>query len=367
MESGGHDGRSETEKMNLRPFAARAADAAVNVEESADTEAERMHPKGRGVTVGEVREHDMKRKRALTEREKLRLQRQRKLIRAASIAILAVAMAAVLLLAYFLLIVDTIEIDGCSRFTDEEILARSGLSTGRHIWLMNTAKAETLIEEDPYIAKAEISRVYPDKLVITVTERSEAAVIVGMNVQAVIDASGYVLYIGARADYSGLIKVSGMGSGGYRVNQRLGEESDFNSSTLIALLSAIYAQGIQADIDIVDMSNPLSITMTTVSGLKLHIGQPDELEQKLSDYKTVLPELVKRGMDSSGTLDLSAKGDPVYSPVSSAAPEDSREPVSSPEPGGSAQPDETPDPEGTGAPESSPSPAQSARPGGFSG
>ena len=60
------------------------------------------------------------------------------------------------------------------------------------------------------MASAVVTRVYPDKLVVNITEREEAAVLVGMNVQAVIDKDGYVLYIGARADYTGLIKITGM-------------------------------------------------------------------------------------------------------------------------------------------------------------
>ncbi|MEI3424773.1 MAG: hypothetical protein V8Q85_06890 [Christensenellales bacterium] len=42
---------------------------------------------------------------------------------------------------------------------------------------------------------------YPDKLVVHLTEREETAVIVGMNAQAVIDGEGYVLSIGTRAGY----------------------------------------------------------------------------------------------------------------------------------------------------------------------
>ena len=296
------------------------------------------------------------RRRPLTEREKLALARRMKLNRFISMCVAAVVFLAALLLAWFLLIVDEIEVAGNERLASEQIVEASGLKTGRHTWLMNLGEAGERIEQNPYVAGATVARVYPDKLLITVSERGEAAVIVGLNAQAVIAPDGYVLSIGARADYKGLIKISGMGSGGYHVGQRLGEESDFNARTLVALLAAIYGAGVEEDIDFVDMSNPLSVFMTTTGGLKLHIGQPDDLENKLANYLAVLPKLVELGLASSGTLDLGAMGDPVYSPEGTVLPDPG---------GGTPDPDGgTPDPaDPSRAPgQSSPSPSASPTP-----
>ena len=138
------------------------------------------------------------------------------MVRLLSAATFAVIMIAALLLTYFVLIIDKIEVYGCERFTEEEIIAASGLSTGQHMWFAKLGAAKAAVEADPYIASLEITRVYPDKLVLRVTERKEKAVILGMNTHAVIDGEGYVLSIGTRASYEGLLKVYGTGAGGYR-------------------------------------------------------------------------------------------------------------------------------------------------------
>lgn len=212
------------------------------------------------------------------------------------------------------------------------------------------------MEQNAYIASAVVTRVYPDKLVVNITEREEAAVLVGMNAQAVIDKEGYVLYIGARADYSGLIQISGMGSSGYHVNQRLGEESDFNSRTMISLLEAVYSAGLENEITRIDLGNPLSINMETASGVRIHLGQPDRAEEKLADFKTVLPTLRSMGHDTDGTLDLSAQGDPVYSPEKTA------EPIAIATPEVTAEPNTTPDPNTTLDPNATPYPNATAQP-----
>ena len=204
---------------------------------------------------------------------------------------------------------------------------------------------------DDYIVKPFLMK----ELVLRVTERKEKAVILGMNTHAVIDGEGYVLSIGTRASYEGLLKVYGTGAGGYHVNQRLGEESDFHSRTLVTLLAALENAELLNVVETLDISNPLSITMTTFDGLAVQLGQPDNAEEKLNNFRMVLPALIENDYNKSGTLDLSAKGSPVYSPPDSgaSAPID---PQNSPEPGQTPEPDGTPEPDETPVPSASPTP-----------
>lgn len=287
-----------------------------------------------------VRE-EKQRARRMTEREKRRRERKRRMLRLLSLAIFGVIFLAALLLTYFILIIDKIEVYGCERFTEEEILAASGLHTGQHMWLANLDAAVEAVEEDPYIASLEITRVYPDRLVLRVTERVEKAVILGMNTHAVIDGEGYVLSIGTRASYEGLLKVYGTGAGGYHVNQRLGEESDFHSRTLVTLLAALEKTELLNVVETLDISNPLSIYMTTFDGLTVQLGQSDNAEEKLNNFRIVLPKLIEAGYNTSGTLDLSAKDSPVYSPPDSGTTLP-LEPGTSPDPNATIDPNATP-------------------------
>lgn len=328
----------------------------------APDEEEEEEPKKKKRTVGDARRDDIKRKRKLTEKEKRRRQRKKKIIKIALFATVSAALIAAAAVTYFTLIVDSIEVYGCTHYDAEELIKASGLSVGKHMWLERVSEAESRMEQNAYIATADVIRVYPNKLVVNITEREEAAVLVGMNTQAVIDKDGYVLYIGARADYSGLIQISGMGSSGYHVNQRLGEESDFNSRTMITLLEAVYSAGLENEITCIELGNPLSINMETASGVTIHLGQSDNAEEKLASFKTVLPTLKSMGYASDGTLDLSAQGDPVYSPEKTAEPTMTAEPTTAvtdnttttEDP--SATPTPTPDPNSTPAASNSASP-----------
>lgn len=351
---GGEDEADAEQEENADPFADEP------FFEAEEDEEEPKLKKKKKRTVGEAKRADARRKRKLTEKEKRARQRRKKIIKLAVLITAAVMLAAAAVLTYFMLIVDSIEIYGCTHYDAEELIRASGLSVGKHMWLERIDEAENRMEQNAYIASAVVTRVYPDKLVVNITEREEAAVLVGMNAQAVIDKDGYVLYIGARADYSGLIQISGMGSSGYHVNQRLGEESDFNSRTMISLLEAVYSAGLEKEITRIDLGNPLSINMETASGVRIHLGQPDRAEEKLADFKTVLPTLRSMGYDTDGTLDLSAQGDPVYSPekttepISAATPEATADPNITPDPNTTPDPNATVQPSATTAPEDTP-------------
>lgn len=240
--------------------------------------------------------------------------------RTLTIVITAVVIVGLLVTAYFLLQIDRIIVSGSTRFSAQEIVRFADLELGSQLWLVKDEKVIEGIEEaSPYLVVDSIEREYPDTLRITIRERVEAAAISYQNMTVIIDAEGHVLSIGSRGDLTGLLLVQGMSASGYTVNQRLGEMTDFYTNTLIATMDALSEHEILSEIAVLDISNPLSIVMETVSGVEVHIGQAERLDEKMDALAAVLPELDRLNL-TDGTLDLSAKGDPVYSPERTPTP-----------------------------------------------
>ena len=259
-----------------------------------------------------------------------------------TLAIIGVVVVGSIVTAYFLLKLDRVIVNGSERFSAEEIVEFSGIQLGKQLWRVNLKKAEQGIEDaSPYLEVEKIERVYPDTLRITIRERQEAAAIAYQNMTVIIDSEGYVLSIGYRGDLTGLLLVKGMSASGYTVNQRLRELTDFYTNTLIKTMAALEEHNILSEIAVLDVSNPLSILMETNSGVSVHIGQAERLDEKMEDLSQILPELERLGL-TEGTLDLSAKGDPVYSPPETATPV----PVQD-EPANTQQPEDTQLPETT--------------------
>lgn len=247
--------------------------------------------------------------------------KRKKIEKILTLMIFIIVWAGLLTAAYFVLKIKTIEVAGDVSFPKDEIAQISGIKVDSQIWLANIEKAKKNIQENPYIKVESIKRQYPDKILITVSQRKEVAAISYQNLSVIIDGEGYVLSIGARAQLDGLLLVTGMHSTGYSLNQKLGQDTDFYGNTLISIITALRDKNLLERIAELDMSNPLSIVMKTTDGVDVLLGQAEDLSVKLDHMAIVLPELMKLGYATSGTLDLSAKGDPVYSlPESHYAP-----------------------------------------------
>jgi cell division protein FtsQ len=73
--------------------------------------------------------------------------------------------------------VEKIRIMNLQRLTSEEIVAESDIRGGDNIFNLNLAMIGKNIEKNPWVAKAEIERIFPRDVVITVTERVARAII----------------------------------------------------------------------------------------------------------------------------------------------------------------------------------------------
>ena len=254
---------------------------------------------------------------------------------------------------YFALVIDRIEVVGNEKLERGEVLTISGLNIGEHMLFANLGEARSRLLSSPYIRSAYIKRAYPDKLIITIEERKPVAAIVGVGSYALIDLEGSVMEI-AQTNDNGLVAVYGVSSGGYAVGQKIGDYAEFNSETLLEIITVLSNQGMLDIIESIDMSQPLKIGMTTTYGYAVNIGQPENLTGKLENLPPVLNKVLSMGLEG-GTIDLGVLGDPVYSPPEVYQPETEGQEGGDDGEGGEMAPDKAEDGEAK-QPEPSPVP-----------
>ena len=97
------------------------------------------------------------------------------------------------------------------------------------------------------------------------------------------------------------------------MNGRIADQSDYASRVLSMLIDTVRESGLQEQIESADISNPLSLSMLTRSGITVNMGQAEDLDIKLQKLAVVLPEVEGMGY-TDGTISLYRDSDPVYSP-----------------------------------------------------
>lgn len=307
------------------------------------------------------------------QRQKKRKRRRYTVKRmAANVAFVAFIVIAVLVALYYTFLLKNIVVSGNETYSDEYIVGLTGLQYGTHMLLCDLDAARTGIEQDPYLQVDAVDYIFPARVRIQVTERKEVAGIIGLDYNIIIDHNGYVLSMGGGTDLSGLLQVTGVSMTGFQVGQRLGQTDDFGTATLVTMINKLEEYLLIDDIASLDLTTPLAIVMYAKNGLKIHVGQPTDLAEKMLSLHKNLPQFVSAGINK-GTLYLSARGGTVYSPTNAGTvtptdpdnPTDPNNPTDPTDPGGT-DPNAPPSP-GTATPSPTDAPLQPGGGDGFQG
>ena len=197
-------------------------------------------------------------------------------------------------------------LEGCEHYTTSEITQQIGFQTGDNIIFYNTSKAERLLEEDPYIAEAKLSRRLPDKLVISITERKVRGYVPYMGSYLYIDEEGRVLDT-QEAYFDSLPEVKGLQFSYFKLGEVLPVE---NEEALLAVLQMSQMMKKYELLDVVvemDVSDPKDIYLNA-NQVSIHIGQMSDGDQKIR----IMAEIMKTIPEGDrGTLDLSDLNKPI--------------------------------------------------------
>ena len=87
--------------------------------------------------------------------------------------------------------VERVRIMNLKRLSSEEIVADSDIRGGANIFKLDLEMIGKKIEENPWVARAEIERIFPREVVIRVTEREERAII-NLNYLYYVDKDGEI-------------------------------------------------------------------------------------------------------------------------------------------------------------------------------
>ena len=170
--------------------------------------------------------------------------------------------AAVLALTVFFK-VDTISVEGSTKYTPEEIVAGMDVKKGDNLYLWNKVKTtNSLLEQFPYLETVQIRRHLPDALVVTVTECRAAVAVSTNGVYYLVSAQGKVLE--QAATDNGLPVVAGVTLEAVRPGQTLEPAEDAYVDALLTVLQTLDAADMLSETDFINLQSltdvPVSYT-----------------------------------------------------------------------------------------------------------
>lgn len=252
-------------------------------------------------TSGSSAPHKGREKRRAAASRKAR-RRKRLLLIFYLVTFLIAIGAAVVLSITVLFRIDTIQVTGQSRYTEQEIVQMSGIEVGENLFLADTATAKQQIEEKlPYIGRAKVSRRLPAKILITVEEAEISGAVEYGGGYAIVSPEGKVLEI-TSAIPEGYSLIEGLDLKSADLGKKIVYEDPEKQEMFTELAQSLAEHGI-APITRMDLTNLYDIVVEYDGRITMEFGLPSDIDFKVRFAKTILSE--PDMAEAQGVLDLS--------------------------------------------------------------
>lgn len=204
--------------------------------------------------------------------------------------------------------IQEITVDNNSYYTVQQIIGIAEAKTGGNLFKVSTSDMRDKLLRDPYIKSAKISRKLPDKIVIEVLEREEAAAVPYGDKYIIIDNEGMIL---RQTDVEPVLTLlEGMTVTNIEPGTPLAVEENSVLSDTLPMLDKmeendIYFKKIELSAIIIKAYIFDSLTCE---------GTPENIMKSMDDLKDVLYDLYEQGIER-GVIKVGGDGYYSFSPL----------------------------------------------------
>lgn len=202
--------------------------------------------------------------------------------------------------------VSTVEVVGNEDYTDQEIVAATGIDAGDNLFFLNRISAiSRMMARLPYIQEASVSRVLPDKVVITVQESNAVATVQSETSAWMIDRNCKMMTAVTESEAMGLIPVTGITAVLPSVGDPI-QPKDEGDAAKVAYLSEILLEievrGLQSRISKIDISDVTNPVIRFDDRFDVKLGAKSDTIHKFGLFLSASEQLASGDM---GVIDLS--------------------------------------------------------------
>lgn len=208
--------------------------------------------------------------------------------------------------------VNTMVVEGNSRYPAEEIIAASGVQQGDNLFTLNKSKmVSQILTRLPYVDDLSIERKLPDTLIFYVTESVPVAWIESDGTYWLLDHRCKILEAGDSSLTEGLPEVLGLTPVDATVGNRLtvSPEEQNKLDRLREFFTAIAGRQMTGSLtSFIDLSSENEIRFGYGDNLTVIFPLNGNYEQETYELKRALESMDERGIPRTGTLDQNYEG-----------------------------------------------------------
>lgn len=200
--------------------------------------------------------------------------------------------------------VDVIAVEGNARYTQEEIIAASGVAPGDNLFALNAhLVADNIHSALPYVRESTVERALPSKLILRVTESQAAVSLRSDEGWCLMDARGKLLELGGESLKTQAAQVTGLTVLEPVVGEHVAveEEQQDKATALTQLLTTMEALGMLNHLNSVDMTASNRMEFGYLERFTVQVPLSCDFSYKMQTLDYVVSMLEE---NESGLIDL---------------------------------------------------------------
>jgi cell division protein FtsQ len=219
---------------------------------------------------------------------------RRRLLTVLAVGLLVAGVLAWVVLGSPLLAVRTVQVDGESDLSEEQVVQAAGIAEGTPLVRVDRAAAAARVAELPQVASVEVTRGWPNTVVVTVAERVPVAVVAGGGTRRLVDAGGVVFDTITGDPPAGVVPLDVRDPG----------PDDAATTAALGALTAL-PRDVRAEVTGVAARTADDVTLTLTDGRSVLWGSAARTERKAQVLGALLDKIESGDLDPADTLDVS--------------------------------------------------------------
>jgi cell division protein FtsQ len=203
--------------------------------------------------------------------------------------------------------IDSVQVKGNVHFSQDDIIKISGVKVGKGEFKMSMIKADGKLEKQGYIKSAKIRRKLPNKVIITVEERTEKFSVYVKDKFALLDYSGMVLDIAEESPkvtiVEGLTVVSSKPASELKVKQPVMYESLIKFMQTVEENDLFFKRIVVSELE----------TKAYITDTFLCKGSVDIMNTEILSLKNIIVDLMYQNI-MHGTIIMTDNGTCTFTP-----------------------------------------------------
>lgn len=237
--------------------------------------------------------------------------RKRRKILALAALLAALALGVWLLLDNAVFVARDVRVEGNQTIDAQSIMRAARLPLGGKMRDVDEEQVRSSLESGGLVELVSLEKNYPSEIVLHVRERVCEAVVAHAGVVLTLERDGTVIERLSALPDTDAVYVTGLGVTSYRLGQVVSAPSA-RLAAMTAVLEALYDNAATQYVSELNVSDANSIYIYTRTGMRVDLGNRENMNNKIIWMTGALRDLEARG-ETSGTLDVSSGNKADYS------------------------------------------------------